>query len=50
MLGGFIMGISEIFATAVNSTFGYAVGFIILIVILLFKPSGLFGKNIREKV
>jgi branched-chain amino acid transport system permease protein len=50
MLGGFIMGISEIFATAVNSTFGYAVGFIILIVILLVKPAGIMGKLTKEKV
>jgi branched-chain amino acid transport system permease protein len=50
MLGGFIMGVSEIFATAVNSTLGYAVGFIILIVILLVKPAGIMGKLTKEKV
>ena len=50
MLGGFIMGVSEIFATAVNSTLGYAVGFIILIVILLVKPAGIIGKLTKEKV
>lgn len=50
MLGGFILGIAQIFATAVNSTFGYAVGFIILIVILLVKPAGIMGKLTTEKV
>lgn len=51
MVGGFLLGIVE---TAVSSL-GYsswrdAAAFIILILILLFRPSGLFGKNIREKV
>ena len=50
MLGGFILGIAQIFATALNSTFGYAVGFIILIVILLVKPAGIMGKLTTEKV
>ena len=50
MLGGFILGIAQIFATAVNSTFGYAVGFIILIIILLVKPAGIMGKLVIEKV
>jgi len=50
MLGGFILGVAQIFATAINSTLGYAVGFIILIVILLFKPAGIMGKLVMEKV
>lgn len=50
MLGGFILGIAQIFATAINSTFGYAVGFIILIIILLVKPAGIMGKLTTEKV
>lgn len=50
MLGGFILGIAQIFATAINSTFGYAVGFIILIIILLVKPAGIMGKLVIEKV
>lgn len=50
MLGGFILGIAQIFATAINSTFGYAVGFIILIIILLVKPAGIMGKLSIEKV
>ena len=50
MLGGFILGIAQIFATAINSAFGYAVGFIILIVILLVKPAGIMGKLTTEKV
>ena len=50
MLGGFILGIAQIFATAINSTFGYAVGFVILIIILLVKPTGIMGEVTVEKV
>jgi len=50
MLGGFIMGIAEIFATSVNSELGYGVGFVILILILSFKPEGIMGKRTIEKV
>jgi branched-chain amino acid transport system permease protein len=50
MVGGLIMGIAEVFATAVNSDLGYGVGFVILILILLFKPAGIMGKFTIEKV
>ena len=50
MLGGFIMGITEILATSINSNLGYAIGFIVLILILLFKPAGLRGSVTVEKV
>lgn len=50
MLGGFIMGVAEVLATAVNSDLGYGAGFVILILILLFKPAGIMGKFTIEKV
>lgn len=50
MLGGFIMGITEVLATSINSNLGYAIGFIILILILIFKPAGLMGKLSIDKV
>lgn len=51
MLGGIIMGIIEALVSGfISSTFRDAAAFAILIIILLFKPSGLLGKNIREKV
>lgn len=50
VLGGFVMGITETFATSVNSNLGYMSSFIILIVVLLFKPAGLLGRLQREKV
>jgi len=51
MVGGFILGIIETIVSALGfSLWRDAAAFIILILILIFKPSGLFGKNTREKV
>lgn len=51
VLGGLIMGIVEAMVSGFfSSTFRDAAAFGILILILLYKPSGLLGKNIREKV
>lgn len=51
MLGGIIMGIVESLTKAyISSQLADAVVFGILIIVLLVKPSGLFGKNIKEKV
>lgn len=51
MIGGLIIGIAESFTiTYISSAFSDAVVFGILIFILLIKPAGLFGSNVREKV
>ncbi|MEG0864982.1 MAG: branched-chain amino acid ABC transporter permease [Clostridia bacterium] len=51
MLGGFIMGVAESLTKGFISTqLSDAVVYGILIVVLLFKPSGLLGKATREKV
>lgn len=53
VLGGFILGLGETMLVAFfPSMSGYrdAFAFVILILILLVKPSGLLGKNISEKV
>lgn len=51
VLGGILLGIIEIFAKAYISTqLSDAIVFIVLIIILLVKPAGLMGKQIREKV
>ena len=51
MLGGVLLGVIEIFGKAYISTeLGDAIVFAVLIVVLLVKPSGLLGKQIREKV
>lgn len=51
MVGGLIIGVAEAFTISyISSAFSDAVVFGILIFILLVKPAGLFGKNVREKV
>ena len=51
MVGGLILGIIEIFARAYISTeLSDAIVFACLIVVLLVKPTGLFGKKMSEKV
>ena len=51
MLGGFIMGIAESLTKGyISSQLADAVVFGILIVVLSLKPSGLLGKNVKEKV
>ena len=51
MIGGFIIGIVEAMTKAYISTeLADAVVFAILIVVLLFKPEGIFGMNKKEKV
>lgn len=50
LLGGILLGIIEIFAKVFNSNISDAVVFLVLIVVLLVKPTGLLGKVVREKV
>ena len=51
MVGGLLLGIIEIFGRAYISTqLADAIVFAVLIIVLLVKPSGLLGKQIREKV
>ena len=50
-LGGLIIGVTETFVSGyISSTFRDAIAFAILILILLFKPSGILGRNEPEKV
>ena len=51
MAGGVILGVIEALVSGfISSTFRDAAAFVILILILLVKPSGMLGKNVREKV
>ena len=51
MMGGIILGVVEAMVSGfLSSTFRDAAAFGILILILLYKPAGLLGKNVREKV
>jgi len=53
VIGGFAIGISETFLVALfPSMSGYsdAFTFVLLIIMLIFRPTGLLGENITEKV
>lgn len=59
MFGGLVIGVLEMFASAnlgiiTNGNFGGeykdVFAFMILIIVLIFKPEGLFGKAVKEKV
>ena len=51
MVGGILLGVIEILSKAyISSQVADAIVFAVLIIVLLVKPTGLFGKNIQEKV
>ncbi len=51
VVGGLLMGLTETFVSAyLSSTYRDAVAFVILIGVLLVKPTGLFGRVTVEKV
>ncbi len=51
VVGGFIIGICETFLVAFGySTYSDAFTFVLLIIILLFRPTGLFGEKMIDKV
>ena len=50
-LGGFVIGLLETFATAFGmSDFRDAIVYGILLLILIVRPAGILGKNVKEKV
>jgi branched-chain amino acid transport system permease protein len=51
VLGSFVLGLTESFATGyVSSDYEDVFAFSLLVLILIFKPSGLLGKAINQKV
>jgi branched-chain amino acid transport system permease protein len=50
VLGAYIMGLAETFATSYNSLLGEGIAFVILIVVLLVRPTGLLGEKIADKI
>lgn len=51
MVGGLVLGVIESLVSAAGfSLWRDGVAFVVLILILIFRPAGLFGKNVREKV
>ncbi len=49
-VGGILLGLIETFVTAWNSQLSGAIAFVVLIIILIIKPSGLLGKKVSVKV
>lgn len=51
MIAGYLLGFIETYIKGyISTSWANPIVFLILIIVLLFKPSGLFGKNIKEKV
>lgn len=50
ILGALLLGFAETFATAWNSMVGEGAAFLLLIVVLLSRPSGILGEAGREKL
>lgn len=51
MLGGIVLGLIESFGAGyISAEYKDVFAFAILIIVLLFKPSGLLGKSLQEKV
>ena len=51
MVGGLVLGVIEALVSAAGfSLWRDGVAFVVLILILIFRPQGLFGKNRKEKV
>jgi branched-chain amino acid transport system permease protein len=51
VLGGLVMGIAEVMVVGyVSPTYRDAIAFVLLIVILLVRPTGLLGKPAGDKV
>jgi branched-chain amino acid transport system permease protein len=51
VVGGLVMGISETYVTAYGgSTWRDAIAFVLLILILIFRPAGILGRATTEKV
>lgn len=51
VVGGLVMGVAEVLVTGyVSPTYRDAIAFVLLIVILLVRPAGIFGKSVAEKV
>ncbi len=51
VLGGLVMGIAEVLVVGyISPSYRDAIAFVLLILILLFRPSGILGKHTAEKV
>ena len=50
VVGAYLMGISEVYAESINSDLAFGIAFVILIIVLIVRPSGILGKKEQEKI
>ena len=50
MLGGLLLGMIEVMLQSFDSSISYGASFVILILVLLYRPAGLLGTTVTEKV
>jgi len=50
VLGAYIMGLAETFASAYNSLLGEGIAFAILILVLIIRPTGILGEKTADKI
>ncbi|HEX6989013.1 MAG TPA: branched-chain amino acid ABC transporter permease [Bacillota bacterium] len=50
MLGGLVLGLAEALAAGVSGQWKDAIAFVVLIVILVVRPTGLLGERVAEKI
>jgi branched-chain amino acid transport system permease protein len=49
VLGSVLLGLIEVFSSEVLSTFKDLIAFVLLLVVLVVRPSGIMGKNVEDK-
>lgn len=50
LVGGYILGVSESLVGAyISTSYVDGIAFIILVLVLIIKPNGIFGEEIKEK-
>ena len=51
MVGGFLLGIIEALTVGyISSAYKDVILFVVLILVLIFRPSGIFGEEVTEKI
>ncbi len=50
MMGGFLLGIFEAIGGGINSQYQNAIAFVVLIIVLTIRPSGLLGERVADRV
>ena len=51
VIGGFLVGFAEVFVSAIGlSVWKDAIVFLLLIVVLIVRPTGILGRTMNEKV